>query len=224
MRTRFSSHLSPRTARPVSAADLALEGRAPMRASWKAARRLTLALAASAPLCAGALLSGPAQAAPTVESDENGPLVQIIKPGYNDVLKGKYRILIQVTARKYNPQSVEMFIDDESATTGPMEISSFASSSYDFDTRLLSEGRHKLTVRVTDSQGFAAGAKSPFSSTTKASLTIKCPTCVGLASSRFRNCRVRLSSKSTPPIISASRCYRFRSIPPIRPTNRRIRG
>ncbi len=146
MRTRFSSHPSVRALRPVSAfavSDFALN-----------ARRLTLALAASAPLCAGALLAGPAQAAPTVESDENGPLVQIVKPGYNDVLKGKYRILIQVTARKYNPQSVEMFIDDKSATKGPMEISSFASSSYDFDTRLLSEGRHKLTVRVTDSQGF----------------------------------------------------------------------
>ena len=99
-------------------------------------------------------MAGPVQAAPTVESDENGPLVQIIKPGYNDVLKGKYRILIQVTARKYDPQSVEMFIDDVSATPGPLEISSFASSSYDFDTRLMSEGRHKLTIRVTDSQGF----------------------------------------------------------------------
>ena len=154
MRTRFSSHPSLRTARPVSAPEFAFGARALNRTNWSAARRLTLALAASAPLCAGALLAGPAQAAPTVESDENGPLVQIIKPGYNDVLKGKYRILIQVTARKYNPQSVEMFIDDQSATPGPLEISSFASSSYDFDTRLMSEGRHKLTVRVTDSQGF----------------------------------------------------------------------
>ncbi len=157
MRTRFSSHPFARATRPVLAvtpSDFALDSRAQTRASWQTARRLTLALAASAPLCAGALWAGPAQAAPTVESDENGPLVQIVKPGYNDVLKGNYRILIQVTARKYNPQSVEMFIDDESATTGPMEISSFASSSYNFDTRLLTEGRHKLTVRVTDSQGF----------------------------------------------------------------------
>ena len=153
MRTRFSSHLCPRTARP-SVADIAPLGRVQTRNKWDATRRLSLALAASAPLCAGALLANVAQAAPTVESDENGPLVQIIKPGYNDVLKGKYRILIQVTARKYNPQSVEMFIDDVSATPGPLEISSFASSSYDFDTRLMSEGRHKLTVRVTDSQGF----------------------------------------------------------------------
>ena len=154
MRTRFSSHLCPRPVRPVVAPDAAPFACAQNRSSWSATRRLTLALAASAPLCAGALWANPAQAAPTVESDENGPLVQIIKPGYNDVLKGNYRILIQVTARKFNPQSVEMFIDDQSATKGPMEISSFASSSYDFDTRLLTEGRHKLTVRVTDSQGF----------------------------------------------------------------------
>ncbi len=154
MRTRFSSHLSPRALRPVSAAALVPMGRVQTRNNWNTTRRLSLALAASAPLCAGALWAGPAQAAPTVESDENGPLVQIVRPGYNDVLKGKYRILIQVTARKYNPQSVEMFIDDVAATTGPLEISSFASSSYDFDTRQLTEGRHKLTVRVTDSQGF----------------------------------------------------------------------
>ena len=157
MRTRFSSHSATRDSRSVLAiapSDFALDSRAQARAPWQTARRLTLALAASAPLCAGALWAGPAQAAPTVESDENGPLVQIIKPGYNDVLKGNYRILIQVTARKYNPQSVEMFIDDVSATKGPMAISSFASSSYDFDTRLMSDGRHKLTVRVTDSQGF----------------------------------------------------------------------
>ena len=156
MRTRFSSHLSARDLRPVPTTDAPANCLPTARAysAGGAARRLTLALAASVPLCAGALLATPAQAAPTAESDENGPLVQIVKPGYNDVLKGKYRILIQVTARKYNPQSVEMFIDDQSATKGPMEISSFASSSYDFDTRLLTEGRHKLTVRVTDSQGF----------------------------------------------------------------------
>ena len=154
MRTRFSNHSRPRASRFVSAADLASDARLQSRVHWSAARRLTLALAASAPLCAGALWAGPAQAAPTVESDENGPLVQIIKPGYNDVLKGNTRILIQVTARKYNPQSVEMFIDDVSATTGPMEISSFASSSYNFDTRLMTDGRHKLKVRVTDAQGF----------------------------------------------------------------------
>ena len=159
MRTRFSSHLSVRSARSVPAATANLCAVAPSdarpfaRAGFSAARRLSLALVI-APLCAGALLARPVHAAPTVESDENGPLVQIVKPGYNDVLKGKYRIFIQVTARKYNPQSVEMFIDDVSATDGPMPISSFASSSYDFDTRKMTDGRHKLTVRVTDSQGF----------------------------------------------------------------------
>ena len=165
MRTRFSSPLSVRPARSVPpvishnscavAPSVATSEARPLtRVGFGAKKCLTLAMVLGAPFCAGALLARPVQAAPTVESDENGPIVQIIKPGYNDVLKGKYRILIQVTARKYNPQSVEMFIDDVSATQGPMEISSFASSSYDFDTRLMSDGRHKLTVRVTDSQGF----------------------------------------------------------------------
>ncbi len=160
MRTRFSSqpNVRPlRTAPAVTSESAAADSsvlRPLGRAGISAAKRLTLALAMSAPFCAGALLANPAQAAPTVESDENGPIVQILKPGYNDILKGNYRILIQVTARKYNPQSVEMFIDDVSATPGPLEISSFASSSYNFDTRLMTDGRHKLTVRVTDSQGF----------------------------------------------------------------------
>ncbi len=160
MRTRFSSqptmrslHTAPTVTSESASADLSAL-RPFGRAGFGAAKRLTLALAMSAPFCAGALLANPAQAAPTVESDENGPIVQILKPGYNDILKGNYRILIQVTARKYNPQSVEMFIDDVSATPGPLEISSFASSSYNFDTRLMTDGRHKLTVRVTDSQGF----------------------------------------------------------------------
>ena len=160
MRIRFSSQPTMRslhTAPTVTSESVATELSAlrPLgRAGVGVAKRLTLALAISAPFCAGALLANPAQAAPTVESDENGPIVQILKPGYNDILKNNYRILIQVTARKYNPQSVEMFIDDVSATPGPLEISSFASSSYNFDTRKMTDGRHKLTVRVTDSQGF----------------------------------------------------------------------
>ena len=117
------------------------------------------ALAMGSILCAGALLAGPVVAAPVSGNDENGPLVQIIRPGYNDVLKGKYRILIAVTAKKYNPQSVEMFVDDKTATGGPVPLSSLASSSFDWDTRSFGDGKHKLTVRVTDAQGFTGWAE-----------------------------------------------------------------
>ena len=119
------------------------------------ARRISMCvLAMGSTLCAGALLTGPVVAAPVSESNQNGPQVAIIRPGYNDVLKGKYRILIAVTAKKYNPQSVEMFVDGVSATGGPVPLSSLASSSFDWDTRGFSDGKHKLTVRVTDAQGF----------------------------------------------------------------------
>ena len=175
MRIRFSSHTTVRPSRrvrreaPVSFApglaphsDLArlatsrsLRLRS-MRGSLSAARRVSLALALCTPLCAGALLAGPSYAAPVNHGDENGPQVSILKPAYNDVLKGNARILIAVKtgSSNYNPQSIEMFVDDVSATDGPIPISSFLSSSYNFDTHKFSDGPHKLTVRVTDTQGF----------------------------------------------------------------------
>jgi LysM repeat protein len=114
-------------------------------------------------LCAGALFVGPSlapvYAAPTVGGDENGPQVQILQPGYQDVLKGKTKILIAVKARKFNPQSVEMFIDDKPATSGPIALGALPSAAFDWDTKLFADGPHKLTVRVTDTQGFRGWAE-----------------------------------------------------------------
>ena len=114
-------------------------------------------------LCAGALFIGPCAApvyaAPTVGGDENGPQVQILQPGYQDVLKGRTKILIAVKARKFNPQSVEMFIDDKPATSGPIALGALPSAAYDWDTKLFADGPHKLTVRITDTQGFRGWAE-----------------------------------------------------------------
>ncbi len=117
-------------------------------------------------LCAGALVCGPlstsvwaAPAMPTIGGDENGPKVQIMQPAYQDVLKGKTKILIAVKSQKFNPQFVEMFIDDKPATTGPIAIAALPSAQYDWDTKLFPDGPHKLMVRVTDTQGFRGWAE-----------------------------------------------------------------
>ncbi|RYG75015.1 hypothetical protein EON80_01990, partial [bacterium] len=124
-------------------------------------RHLGVSIATS--LCAGALLAtpslSPVYAAPTVGGDENGPQVQILQPGYQDVLKGKTKILIAVKAQKFNPQFVEMFIDDKPATTGPISLTTLPSAQYDWDTKLFTDGPHKLTVRITDTQGFRGWAE-----------------------------------------------------------------
>lgn len=113
-------------------------------------------------VASGALLVAPqtphAWAAPLVGGDENGPKVQIISPAYQDVLKGRSRILIGVKATKFNPSTIQLFIDGK-ADDGAMPLTSFASSSFNWDTRNLSDGLHKLSVRVTDTQGFVGWAE-----------------------------------------------------------------
>jgi hypothetical protein len=101
----------------------------------------------------------PVYAAPTVGGDESGPQVQILQPGYQDVLKGKTKISIAVKTKKFNPQFVEMFIDDKPATSGPISITAVPSAQYDWDTKLFTDGPHKLTVRITDTQGFRGWAE-----------------------------------------------------------------
>ena len=108
-------------------------------------------------VAAGALLVRPdaprALAAPTVGGDENGPKVQIIAPAYQDVLKGRARILVGVRATQYNPATIQLFLDDQPASN-VLPLSSLASSSFDWDTRATPDGPHRLSVRVTDTQGF----------------------------------------------------------------------
>ncbi len=108
-------------------------------------------------VAAGALLVFPnaplALASPVVGGDENGPKVQIIAPAYQDVLKGRARILVGVRATQFNPATIQLFLDDKPASN-VLPLSSLASSSFDWDTRATPDGSHRLSVRVTDTQGF----------------------------------------------------------------------
>ncbi len=131
--------------------------------SGRARLGASLGLSVGISLCAGALLIGPlalsALSAPTLGGDENGPQVQILQPAYQDVLKGKTKILIAVKAQKFNPQFIEMFVDDKPATPGPISLAALPSAQYDWDTKLFADGPHKLMVRVTDTQGFRGWAE-----------------------------------------------------------------
>jgi hypothetical protein len=90
---------------------------------------------------------------------ENGPRVTIVQPGYNDVLKHKSSILINIEAKRYPAASIEMFVDGKSATGGPIKVDNATSVPFNWDTALFADGPHRLTVRVTDTQGFRSDAE-----------------------------------------------------------------
>jgi hypothetical protein len=73
--------------------------------------------------------------------------------------------LIAVRAKKFNPQFVEMFIDDKPLHR-PIPISALPSAQYDWDTKLFADGPHKLTVVLPTPKASGVGPKSPFLSTT----------------------------------------------------------
>jgi len=106
-------------------------------------------------LVAGGLLVAPAPfaRAQSVVSDENGPKVSILAPAYQDILKGKAKILVGIVAGQYNPSTIELWVDDR-AVTRQLPLSEMASMSFDWDTHRFPDGPHKLTIRVTDTQGF----------------------------------------------------------------------
>ena len=111
-------------------------------------------LLVGATLVAGALVvPAPRAWAQSLVGDANGPKVQIFSPAYQDVLKGKSRILVGIAAGQYNPATVEFWVDDRPATR-PLPLTSVASMSFDWDTHRFSDGPHKLSIRVTDTQGF----------------------------------------------------------------------
>lgn len=121
-------------------------------------RRRTLGLRSAlmgATLMSGAILVVPARRAwaQSPSSDENGPKVQILTPAYQDVLKSNTRILVGIAAGQYNPATIELWVDNR-AVTRALPLTSLASMSFNWDTRRFSDGPHKLTIRVTDTQGF----------------------------------------------------------------------
>ncbi|MBV9471091.1 MAG: hypothetical protein JOZ57_17780, partial [Abitibacteriaceae bacterium] len=124
-----------------------------------------------APLVSAALLSGglwnapsaqadaPANATLAAPNDDTGPVVTIMKPGYSEQVKGSTQILIAVQSRRFTPQTIEFFVDDRSVNGGPIKLSSLPSAAFNWPTDQYADGPHKLTARVTDTQGFIGQAE-----------------------------------------------------------------
>lgn len=119
-------------------------------------------LVSAALLTSGLLSAAPGQAAGTAnvrlaEATANadvGPIVSIMKPGYSEQVQGAAQILIAVQSRRYNPQTIEFFVDGISVNGGPAPLTSLPSAAFNWPTDKYPDGPHKLTVRVADTQGF----------------------------------------------------------------------
>ena len=98
---------------------------------------------------------------PTVtQSDaENGPVISVLQPSYSDVLRGNTSIVVGIQARRYPASTIELLVDGKSASNGAMKIGDGASLSFNWKTSDFADGSHRLTVRVTDSQGFRSDAE-----------------------------------------------------------------
>lgn len=86
---------------------------------------------------------------------ETGPQVQLLQPGYSATLKGTdVPIVVKISGRKFAPKSLELFVDGLNASNGALALDSSPTVELKWDTTLFPDGVHRLTVRVTDVQGF----------------------------------------------------------------------
>ena len=93
-------------------------------------------------------------------SSEYGPVVSLVQPGYNDLLRGVTPVVIAVQNRRYPAKTVEMFVDDQLATpVGGVPMNASPSAQFNWDTSRYVDGPHRLSVRVTDTQGFIGVAE-----------------------------------------------------------------
>ena len=104
-------------------------------------------------------LSPSAQAEPTLlaANETTGPTVSFQQPTHADQLNGKAQISIRIQGRRYPAKWVELLVDDYAATKGgpvQLEATMLPVAHFEWDTRVYADGPHKLSVIVTDSQGF----------------------------------------------------------------------
>jgi hypothetical protein len=101
-----------------------------------------------------------ADLASAVDSGSYGPVVTIVSPQYADVVKGNSVSIDVAVQQRSNPvKALQMFVDDHIATPGWVPLKSLQSSKFNWDTTLFSNGPHKLTVRVIDSEGMIGQAE-----------------------------------------------------------------
>ncbi|HEX8552059.1 MAG TPA: stalk domain-containing protein [Abditibacteriaceae bacterium] len=148
----------------VSSADSVLNRAARRRQMREQSLRLGVAGLAAGAVCASSASAAPAARladANTYKRAETGPRVQLLQPGYNATLRGtEVPIVVSIQGRKFAPKSLELYVDGLNASNGALALDSSPTVELKWDTTLFKDGVHRLTVRVTDVQGFIGQAET----------------------------------------------------------------
>lgn len=115
--------------------------------------------------CGTALVLTPTvEAAPALlaASNANAPVIAFKRPTHADQLRGKEQISVAIDKKgRYPAKWIELLVDDYAATKGgPVQLTEdmLPVAHFEWDTRVYADGPHKLSVIVTDSQGFKGRA------------------------------------------------------------------
>lgn len=88
-----------------------------------------------------------------------GPRVSILQPSYSDLVRGETGIVIAVEANGAQTKSVQLFVDGVSASDGgAIPFENLPSAHFNWKTAQFKDGKHQLSVRVTDANGFIGQA------------------------------------------------------------------
>ncbi|HEY0075009.1 MAG TPA: stalk domain-containing protein [Abditibacteriaceae bacterium] len=104
------------------------------------------------------------EAAPALlaANNANGPVIAFKRPTHADQLRGKEQISVAIDKKgRYPAKWIELMVDDYAATKGgPVQLTEemLPIARFEWDTRVYADGPHKLSVIVTDSQGFKGRA------------------------------------------------------------------
>jgi len=88
-----------------------------------------------------------------------GPRVSILQPSYSDLVRGETGVVIAVEANGAPTKSVQLFVDGVSASDGgAIPFENLPSAHFNWQTGQFKDGKHQLSVRVTDANGFIGQA------------------------------------------------------------------
>lgn len=88
-----------------------------------------------------------------------GPRVSILQPSYSDLVRGETGVVIAVEANGAPTKSVQLFVDGVSASDGgAIPFENLPSAHFNWQTGQFKDGKHQLSVRVTDVNGFIGQA------------------------------------------------------------------
>ncbi|HVF84786.1 MAG TPA: stalk domain-containing protein, partial [Abditibacteriaceae bacterium] len=93
------------------------------------------------------------------QENGQGPRVSILQPSYSDLVRGETGVVIAVEAKGAPTKSVQLFVDGVSASDGgAIPFENLPTARFNWKTAQFKDGKHLLTVRVTDADGFIGQA------------------------------------------------------------------